>query len=469
MSIPKFASSLTSATRDHKHRPPRQKPKRARFAPLAVLGGLLCVLGVMGFASLSTDVRAKIEPPDGAGGPLRTGPIIVPLELPSLEPDADTTEAVDAKEPPLTGHWQSVEVKRGDTLGAIFSALRLSHEVLLRVMSAGDQAKALARIHPGDKLQFEIAEDGQLLTLLHEETATSGLRVTRRPDGSFEEHQYQKPVVTRVAYASATISSSLYLAAQDVGLSDKVTMNLAEVFGWDIDFALDIRKGDGFTVLYEQVYLDGDLIEDGEIVAAEFVNQGRVVRAVRFVDKHDDTHYYTPEGLSMRKAFLRSPVDFRRVSSGFQRNRKHPITGKRRAHKGVDYAAATGTPIKASGDGKVVFAGTKNGYGRTVVLQHGGTYSTLYGHMSRIGKGIRNGARVRQGQTIGYVGQTGLATGPHLHYEFRVNDVHQNPLTVKLPEAKPIAEEYRAQFVALASELTPQLDAYRRVTIALNE
>ena len=230
-------------------------------------------------------------------------------------------------------------------------------------------------------------------------------------------------------------------------------MKLAEVFGWDIDFALDIRKGDQFRVLFEEKYLDGKRIGDGEILAAEFTNNGYTFAAVRYEDSKGDVNYFTPEGRSMRKAFLRSPVDFRRISSGFTRERFHPVLGVKRPHRGTDYAAKTGTPIKAAGDGKVIWRGTKGGYGRTVIIQHGGNITTLYGHMSKYNRNVKKGSRVKQGQTIGYVGMSGTATGPHLHYEFRVAGVHKNPQTVKLPAAQPIAKRERANFNKVANDM----------------
>ena len=238
------------------------------------------------------------------------------------------------------------------------------------------------------------------------------------------------------------------------------------MFGWDVDFALDIRKGDSFSLLFEQHYLDGEKLRDGKILAAEFTNQGNKYRAILFTDPEGNSQYYSEDGKSMRKAFLRSPVDFRRISSTFQRERFHPVLGKKRPHRGVDYAAASGTPIKAAGDGKVIFRGVKGGYGNTVVLQHGSNITTLYAHMSRFRKGVTSGSRVKQGQTIGYVGKSGLATGPHLHYEFRINGVHRNPLTVKLPDAAPIQAKYKAEFMEQSRQLLAQLDLFKRVQVA---
>ncbi|NHA14229.1 peptidoglycan DD-metalloendopeptidase family protein [Thioalkalivibrio sp. XN279] len=235
-------------------------------------------------------------------------------------------------------------------------------------------------------------------------------------------------------------------------------MRLAGIYAWDIDFALEIRRDDWFAVVYEEIWQDGAKLRDGEIVAAEFSNQGRSFRAVRFPDEDGRASYYTPEGDSMRKAFLRAPVDFTRVSSNFNPNRLHPVLKTKRPHRGVDYAARTGTPIMAAGDGKVISAGTQGGYGKTVVLQHGGNVTTLYAHMSRIGSNAKVGRRVKQGDIIGYVGATGLASGPHLHYEYRVNGVHKNPRTVDLPKAEPVPAARRAEFAAAVAPLIAELD-----------
>jgi murein DD-endopeptidase MepM/ murein hydrolase activator NlpD len=247
-------------------------------------------------------------------------------------------------------------------------------------------------------------------------------------------------------YREGTIESSLFEAAADADIPEDVIMNLVGIFGWDIDFSLDIRRGDRFGIVYEELYRDDVKIRSGRILAARFINNGKTYRAVLYTDPEGNSDYYSPDGKSMRKAFLRSPVEFSRISSRFSNKRWHPILSKWRSHKGVDYAAPRGTPVKAAGDGKVIHVGTQGGYGRLVVIRHGGRYTTAYGHLNGYARGIRVGAKVKQGQIIGYVGSSGLATGPHLHYEFRVNGVHRNPLTVKLPEAEPVQPSYLADF-----------------------
>ncbi|MCK4675759.1 MAG: peptidoglycan DD-metalloendopeptidase family protein, partial [Gammaproteobacteria bacterium] len=249
------------------------------------------------------------------------------------------------------------------------------------------------------------------------------------------------------------------LAGESAGISDNIIMELANIFGWDIDFALDIRKGDNFTVLYEELYRDGEKISDGKILAADFINDGKIYRAVRYKNPQtSESEYYTPDGKSMRKAFIRSPVHFSRISSGFNLKRKHPILLNKRPHRGVDYAAKSGTPIYAAGDGKVIFKGKKGGYGKVMILKHGSKYSSLYAHLKTYNRKLRVGSRVKQGQTIAYVGSTGLATGPHLHYEFRVNGVHRNPLTVRLPASNPVPKRYMDDFDLVTAPVIAQLD-----------
>jgi len=290
--------------------------------------------------------------------------------------------------------------------------------------------------------------------------------LVRWDDDQFKAKLIELTPEVRVGNASGIIRDSLFVSAQRAGLSDRFILELATIFAYDIDFALDIQEGDQFTLLYEENYLNGKKIGEGKILAASFSNQGKTYYAVQFEDDDGHSEYFTPDGMSLKKAFLRTPVDFSRISSGFSLGRKHPILNRIRAHKGVDYAAPTGTSIKAAGDGKIAFRGVKGGYGNVIVIQHGETYSTLYGHMSRFKKGLSVGDRVRQGETIGYVGSSGLATGPHLHYEFLVNGSHRNPLTVKLPEAMPLERKYRSSYKAMAGDLVKQLDLISNSALA---
>jgi len=294
---------------------------------------------------------------------------------------------------------------------------------------------------------------------------TSALKIDKK-DAGFSAEIVERPIELRKRLAYGLIDTSLFESAAAAGLSDKLIMNIAGIFAWDVDFVLDIRTGDNYYVQWEEVWQDGEFVTDGEIIAAEFNNNGRTSRAIRFVDDTGRSDYFTPDGHSVRKAFIRAPVDFTRVSSNFNPNRRHPILNTIRAHRGVDYAAPRGTPIKAAGDGKVIFRGVKNGYGNAVILQHGGNITTLYAHMSKYAAKARIGSRVRQGQTIGYVGATGLANANHLHYEYRISGVHRNPRTVQLPRANPISEKYRTQFFTTAAPILEELERFKSIQSA---
>lgn len=263
---------------------------------------------------------------------------------------------------------------------------------------------------------------------------------------------------TRQTYISATIEDSLYQAGKKAGLSDRLVMDIAGIFGWDIDFAKDLHRGDRFTAIYEENYWRGEKIREGHIVAADFIIRGRVLRAVGLRDERGRLNYYTPKGKSMQRQFLKNPVRFTHISSRFSKGRYHPILKRWRAHKGVDYAARRGTPVRATATGRILERHRKGGYGRTVVIRHGGKYNTLYAHLSRYRRGLRTGSLVKQGDVIGYVGSSGLATGPHLHYEFRVYGKHRNPLTVRVPRSRPLRGNLVANFQHVAQQLSEKLD-----------
>jgi murein DD-endopeptidase MepM/ murein hydrolase activator NlpD len=325
-------------------------------------------------------------------------------------------------------------------------------------------------LRPGDTITL-VHDDGLIQSLSHRISETEVLSVTRvSQEGTpgFTAEVVATPIEVRIGHAQGTIDSSLFVSARAAGISPEIILRLAnDIFGWNIDFALDIQPGDRFNIIYEQKYREGQYIGDGRILAADFVNAGKTHRAVYYASADGQiADYFAPDGRSMRRQFLRAPLDFTRISSNFNPNRRHPILNTIRAHKGVDYAAATGTVIKAAGDGRVSFVGTKGGYGRVVILEHGSGVSTLYGHMSRFAAGLRNGQRVKQGVTIGYVGSSGAATGPHLHYEYRLNGVHKNPRTVPLPDATPIPATYMAAFQSRAGSLLAQLDKAASASVA---
>jgi len=357
-----------------------------------------------------------------------------------------------------------VTVKRGDTLDRIFRSNDIDLGDLAQIARLPEAKSHLRIMKPGDEIEIR-RRDRDLISLSRELDLTTSLLVTRE-DGAFKATMIDRPVEYRRRLAYGRISSSLFESGAEAGLSDKVIMNLAGIFAWDVDFVLDIRGNDSYYVLFEEVWQDNEYVSDGEIVAAEFNNNGKTYQAIRYIDESGRSDYFTPEGRSVRKAFIRAPVDFSRISSRFNPSRRHPILNTIRAHRGVDYAAPAGTPIKAAGDGKVIFRGVKGGYGNTVILQHGSNITTLYAHMSRFNKDAKIGSRVRQGQTIGYVGSTGLATAAHLHYEYRLNGVHRNPRTVELPQADPISAEKMQDFLAKSSPILDELLQYKRTEMA---
>lgn len=365
----------------------------------------------------------------------------------------DTSLAV-----PTASEWKTKTVKPGQTLSNIFEDELLPIADWVELVGLSRDTARLRNLRAGERISLRKNAEGSLEELHYEFDETQTLQV-RRVDDRLEAFTVAAELERRAAQAAGIIDSSLFAAAQKSGLSNRLTMQLADMFGYDVDFALDLRAGDRFAVIYEELYKNGEKLRDGNIIAAEFVNQGRTHRAMRYVDVDGNVAYYTPEGQSLRKAFIRTPVDFARISSGFNLKRRHPILNTIRAHKGVDYAAGTGTPIKATGDGRVEFIGTKGGYGRVVVLKHGSQYTTLYAHMSRYRKGLKVGMRVKQGQVIGYVGASGLATAPHLHYEFRQNGLHKNPMTVALPRANSLGKSLVAQWRLQNGDALAQLDS----------
>ncbi|WP_223460263.1 MULTISPECIES: peptidoglycan DD-metalloendopeptidase family protein [unclassified Pseudomonas] len=384
----------------------------------------------------------------------------------------DTQETAQAEPAPLPvveekkpASHREVIVTKGDTLSTLFEKVGLPATSVHDVLASDKQAKQFSQLKHGQKLEFELSPDGQLTNLHSKLNDLESISLTKNDKGYTFNRITAKPTV-RSAYVHGVINSSLSQSAARAGLSHSLTMDMASVFGYDVDFAQDIRQGDEFDVIYEQKVVNGKAVGTGPILSARFTNRGKTYTAVRYTNKQGNSSYYTADGNSMRKAFIRTPVDFARISSKFSMGRKHPILNKIRAHKGVDYAAPRGTPIKAAGDGKVLLAGRRGGYGNTVVLQHGNTYTTLYGHMQGFAKGVKTGGTVKQGQVIGYIGTTGLSTGPHLHYEFQVNGVHVDPLGQKLPMADPIAKAERARFLAQSQPLMARMEQEKATLLA---
>ena len=382
---------------------------------------------------------------------------------PLLDPEADQLDSVVTEAIPAVAtapfEFVAVTIGRNDTLDQVFRGLQLKLSDLAELRSLPEVRKSLDMIRPGDVIQLTHL-NGEIKSLTRRINETATLSVTR-PDGVFNATLVENPLETEEATLRGTVDSSLYVAVNAAGGTDRLAVELADVFKYDIDFVNQVQPGDHFVVAHEQQYQDGSFVRDGDILAAEFVNTGKTYRAVRYVGPSGRADYYTPDGRPVRKAFLRYPVDYARISSGFSLARRHPVLNRVRAHKGIDFAAATGTPIKAAGAGRVVSRGRNGGYGNVVVLAHSNGVTTLYGHMSRFAKGLSVGDHVAQGQVIGYVGMTGLATGPHVHYEYRVNGVHKNPARVTMPKADPIPANLMADFKAQTAPLLARLDAER--------
>ncbi|MEO0369095.1 MAG: M23 family metallopeptidase [Pseudomonadota bacterium] len=346
-------------------------------------------------------------------------------------------------------------IRRGDSLDLIFKKHELDRSLPF-LISKHPIANALSKISIGKTIEFSLNEDDELQQIIYPVSALEQL-IVKVADGKVASAA-QIPLAYEIERIekSGLITTSLYDAALEQGISISHIMDMVRIFGWDIDFVLDIRSGDSFHMIYEDFIFDGEKLADGALLAAQFTTQGNTYRAIRFDNGDDEVSYFAPTGESMLGTFLRSPVEFSRISSRFGK-RKHPILKTWRAHRGVDYAAPRGTPIRATADGKVVHAGKKGGYGNTVILNHADRFSTLYAHMTGFAKNVKRGSRVKQGDVIGYIGSTGLATGPHLHYEFRLDGVHRNPLTFKTPKATAVQADLRAEFDILAAKYTQRL------------
>ena len=421
---------------------------------LTLAGALCCLVLVLLVLPLGGDE-------DEANG--RTE-IALDIDLsPELEKNADTEQeqpdALALSDFVITSHakshievqliledvtlWRNIEVKSGDNLSAIFSKVGLSDQDLFRVLNSSDEAKVLNQVYPGYQLDFlipvNVDGDGELEQLRLLKSPLEGFLFTLNNNNYDVESILNFPQL-RPTFKAGTIADSLFMAGQREQIPAVTIMEMANIFGGVIDFILDPRAGDDFSILYDEKYLDGEFIGHGDILATQYTNQGKTFTAVRYIDKEGEAGYYNAEGESMRKAFLRSPIDVFRISSNFNPSRRHPILNTIRAHKGTDYAAPRGTPIRATSDGQVTRASRNGSFGNLVIVKHAGGFETKYAHLSKYANGVKKGKRVRQGDIIGYVGTTGSATGPHLHYEFLMGGVHQNPRTIidKLPKAKSI-------------------------------
>lgn len=389
----------------------------------------------------------------------------IPLQLelsPQLTNDINNAPEVDDNiqiEPAI--QWQETTVGEGESLSVIFDRMGLSANALYGLLQRNDRPKDLVRLKPKQKLAFHIDDQGNLEALRIQITPLKSLIYERGIEGYKSQELSREPEIIRRS-ASAEVTSSLYMAALDAQIPENLVMQMANIFGSVIDFVYDVRAGDRFTVIYEELWLDGEKLGTGKILAAQYTNRGDDHQAYRYEDADGDVGYYSADGISMRKAFLRAPLDFTRISSNFNLKRLHPIHKVTRPHRGVDYAAARGTPVYAAGDGRVTAASFSKGNGNYVFIQHGQTYVTKYLHLHK--RAVKKGARVQQGQIIGWVGSTGYATGPHLHYEFLVNGVHRNPRTVhkSLPKAESLHNQEMPRFQQAINGIRLQLNTYAR-------
>jgi murein DD-endopeptidase MepM/ murein hydrolase activator NlpD len=384
--------------------------------------------------------------PDTATDTVARKQVIEQLALPA------TSLAV----PPDAGFWREERVRRDDTLGTLLARLGVDDPDAVKYLRAERMAKGLYRLVPGRTMRAQTTAEGKLIALRYSNAGT--LTSVERSGEAFAVAEKPVQLERRVQMGAGHIRSSLFAATDAANLPDSVAIQIAEIFSTDIDFHRDLRRGDRFTVVYESFYEQGELLRSGRVLAAEFINNYKVYQTVWFQHGENEGGYYTLEGKNIRKAFLRSPLEFSRITSGFTNARFHPVLQEWRAHRGIDYGAPVGARVKATGDGIVDFAGRQGGYGILVVLRHQTQYTTWYGHLSGLAKGLRKGARVAQGEVIGYVGSTGLATGPHLHYEFRISGQPRNPLSIAMPAALPIAQNELPSFQNHAAPLIARLD-----------
>ncbi len=420
----------------------RKLPIRHRIAATLIAVPCFGVVAAFGIA------------PDTLVETLPVNTVVEELTLPPLTPAADGNPAFTREE----------RIQRGDTVASLLARLQVDDSAAAKFLRENRQAKALYQLVPGRTVRVTTRADGKLVSLRY--LTGLNLLAVDRNDNAFTVAEEPAQLEARVLMKSAEIRSSLFGATDAAGLPDAVATQIADMFSTDIDFHRDLRKGDRFSVVYEVLYHRGEAVKTGRVLAAEFINQGKAYQAVYFNYAENQGAYYTPDGRNLRKQFLRSPLEFSRVTSGFTLARFHPVLQTWRAHKGIDYGAPSGTRVKAAGDGTVEFAGRQGGYGNLVVLRHQSKYTTWYGHLSGFAKGMRKGKRVAQGEVIAFVGATGLATGPHLHYEFRINDVHQNPLRVAMPEAPPITLEQKPKFEQSTRLYAQRLDLLRGTNLA---
>jgi murein DD-endopeptidase MepM/ murein hydrolase activator NlpD len=395
--------------------------------------------------------------PQTLTGSIQTETVLEELVLPSAHEAAINNQLEVSVETTKQNFWYKDYVRRDDTLQSLVSRLNIRNREAYDFIRNDQTANEIARsLIPGKRVEAETDIEGNLVSFEYQLTSEQYINIKKTADG-YQAEKLMRQLEVRPILKSAKIHSSLFGATDAANIPDSIAIQVADIFESEIDFHTDLRSGDHFNVIYEGNYHQGELVKSGEVLAAEFVNNGKTFRAIGFRGNDGKMQYFTPEGKSLHKSFLRSPLEFTRVSSGFSVARYHPVLQKVRAHKGVDMAAPTGTRVKASGDAVVDFVGRKGGYGNVIVLKHNNGVSTLYGHLSRFAEGLRRGIKVSQGEIIGFVGMTGVATGPHLHYEFLLNGQHRDPMKVALPKANSIDANNKAAFDSVSNQLSSQL------------
>jgi murein DD-endopeptidase MepM/ murein hydrolase activator NlpD len=416
--------------------------RKTRILSASALLLTVCAFGAAGVAPLA---------PDAADLPVKS--IAQELALPSL------SEQIAALEAEQQLFVREEKIRSGDTLATVLNRLGVDDIAAANFIKSDPTARSVLQLKAGKRVQVQTASNGKLLwlstTLVDGKDNPVKNIVVSRQDDHFVASEVAANVEKRIEMRSGEIKSSLFAATDTAQIPDPIATQLVDMFATDIDFSSDLRRGDRFNVVYEAFWQNGEYVRTGRILAAEFTNAGKTFQSVWFDEpgSKQGGGYFGFDGKSLKKAFLKSPLEFSRISSGFSM-RTHPISGKWKQHKGVDFAAATGTPIRASGDGTIDFAGTQSGYGNVVVIKHWGNFSTAYAHMSRFASGMHKGAKVSQGEVIGYVGTSGWSTGPHLHYEFRVNNEARDPLTVDVPNAQPLAGAELQRFRTVATDMT---------------
>lgn len=399
-----------------------------------------------------------IAPNSPSFGDVQVEEVVLDLSIPDVLSESQANQTF----------WRQENIRRGDTIASILNRLDVSNQDSTDFLQAARGSRAMRQLRPGQTVYAQTTADGELLMLRYF-FGNEELFLMEKTDDEFRMTEQPIELDTRVHMKSGVINSSLFAATDNAGIPNNIAMQLTEIFASEIDFYRDLRQGDRFTVVYETFSNNGRRTKTGRVLAVEFVNKGKSHQAIYFRSSNGADGYYTPEGESLRKAFLLSPLTFSRVSSGFTNARFHPILKEWRAHRGIDYAAPTGTPVKATSSGIVAFSGSQKGYGNLVVLKHNGKYETAYGHLSRFASGLSKGKRVNQGDVIGYVGSTGMATGPHLHYELRVDGVQRDPAKVVLPTAPPIAKRDLNTFQKETQSLVARLNIMRNIQLAALE